>query len=226
MSTKIYPYTAGDQLQRIIGQFTRAFSGFQVMDGVGHDGNDPVLYRVPVLYATMDRLVAAMLNKRGYFKSNRAIPVMSVRHAGTQLYPQRRQASTIVDTYKNSDGSTTERLIGVPIIMNMEVSLICSSNTELYQLFEQIMLLFNPRLEVTVSDDGHNAENTIEIELTSINDERTIQLGGDKEVYQMTLSFDFKTALNYPYGFNDAIINQIEMNINSGDAILIVDEDT
>ena len=227
MSNAVYPYRSGKQIRKLIGQFARVFSGFQVQDGVGHDGESPVLYRVPVMAASTDRVVTAMLNNNSYFKNNRELPIISVSCSNVSLNPQRRQNTHHRDVINTGNGhEQTERIIGVPIVMTMEVGLLCSSKDELYDLLEQIVLLFNPSMAITLSSDANNLSHTAEVFISNIQDESTIPLGSSSAINQKTLTFEFKTNINYPHGTYNAIIEQIEVNVNEGEAIVIIDEDT
>ena len=219
MSTKIYPYVCDDQFDRMIGQFTRAFSGFQVTDRGKPNG----LYRVPVVYGAMDRVTAAMINKHGYFKSNRSLPIMAVVNTGIDIDVDRKQSNRHIDniTTEIKVGSTesTQRIIGPPIKMNMEVSMMCSSKTELYQLLEQILLVFNPRLAVTLDDDKTNTDSVTEIELISLSPEISYPLSTEQSTTICTLSFSFSTRLTYPNGTLNNLILDVQSNVIASDEL-------
>ena len=55
------------------------------------------------------------------------------------------------------------RLVGTPLVLNYDLAIICSSTTELFQLLEQILLVFNPRVTINVDDKKENASYITEI---------------------------------------------------------------
>ena len=211
MSVKIYPYHSGKQFDKMIGQFSRAFSGFQI------DNGDGTYERVGVVYGALDRVTAAMMNKRGYFASNRHLPVMSIVNTGLEINTERKQSNRHIDTITQEIQvgltSSAERIIGTPLTMFMDVSLMCSSKTELYDLLEQILLVFNPRLAVTIDDDKTNADAITEIELVSLSPEINYPLGTDVSTVLCTLSFSFATRLIYPHGVINNLILDIQTNM-------------
>jgi len=219
--TTVYPYRSGQQIERMIGQFNRVFAGFQVRDGVDRTNeNIPQFYRVPVVYGAMDRITASIINKRGYFASNRPLPIISINNTGFVYDTTRKQSASHVDMLmKDANGNSVSRILGVPMRVNMEVNIMASSKSELYELLEQILLIFNPRVTFTLSSDLANPDYLSEITLDSINPEMAYPLSTQMESSVMGLQFSFPTRIQYPHGTINSIIHQIEQNI-------VMDNDT
>lgn len=214
---EIYEYRRGEQLERHIGQFMRVFAGFQVSDGVQRNGSY-LTKKVPVVYGNMSRIVASILSKRD-FLANQTLPIMAVNMSGLSPDLDNRRTQHYRDerVVSKPDGKlgVLERLTGPAFIMNMELSVYASSTTELFDIIEQIVLIFNPRVAIQTSSDLYDADYITEISLTGFQPEMMYPMGTDKPVVMMTLQFEMPMRFKYPKGFGDKIIEQIIANVKS-----------
>lgn len=207
-----YEYRYDSQFQNYIAQFLRVFSGFQyVKDSEGN------LERIPVHYGPQDRIVAKIINKRQSFP-NTKIPLIAGVMSGIEKNPERKRAtdySGSVSLKLNSDGSytTLERLIGPSFTINMDVAIIASSTEQLFEIVEQILLVFNPRVSIQLSEDVKDQNYNTEISLEGINNEINYPLGTENKFVSMTLNFSMEARLDYPQKFNDSIIEKIITNL-------------
>lgn len=223
--TTVYEYRYDAQFERAIGQFMRVFAGFQVRDGVDRNGGSGATTEtVPVYYATVDRVIADMMSKRRHFSSTN-IPLMVVNMEAFELDIEERGPKWHRDEYGTEETPTEviERLIGPGVILNMSLSILASSREELFQIVEQILLIFNPKITLNVDDSKANADYLTEIELTGVSDETSFPIGTSNPAVSMTMNFRVPIRLKYPHGINDRIINSITMNIkdyDSGDVFL------
>lgn len=219
---EIYEYRRGEQLERHIGQFMRVFSGFQVRDGVVRNG-EFLTKKVPVVYGNMSRIVASILTKRD-FLANAQLPIMAVSMAGltpdldNKRTPHHREERAV--ERGNGEVEVLERLTGPPFTMNMELSVYASSTTELFDIIEQIVLIFNPRVAIQSTSDMYDADYITEISLTGLQPEIMYPMGTDKPVVMMTLQFDLPMRFKYPKGFSNKIIEQIIANVKDDDGEL------
>jgi len=214
----LYPYRDTNQIERYISQFMRVFSGFQVRDGVERNGQF-LTKRVPVVYGNMSRVVAHIL-KRGETFTNQRIPLFAVNMAGLEMdLAGRRPSSYHMDTVTTmrvnpEDPKQVDRLIGPAYIMNMEVSIYASSTKELFNILEQVLLIFNPRITINVDNSSYNSDYITQITLTGIQDEIQYPMGTDAKIVVATLGFSVPIRLRYPYSEDTAkLINEIHLNI-------------
>lgn len=218
---EIYEYRRGDQLERHIGQFMRVFSGFQVRDGVERNG-EFLTKKVPVVYGNMSRIVASVLSKRD-FLANSNLPIMAVNMSGISPDPDNRRTQhhreERVVTKPDGSVGVLERLTGPSFIMNMELSVYASSTTELFDIIEQIVLVFNPRVAIQTSSDLYDADYITEISLSGIQPEMMYPMGTEKPVVMMTLQFEMPIRFKYPKGFGSKIIEQIIANVKSDEDV-------
>tara|TARA_Y100000593_G_C4308288_1_gene336939 strand:+ start:896 stop:1612 length:717 start_codon:yes stop_codon:yes gene_type:complete len=224
MTTTLYPYRNGEQFKKYIGQFIRVFSGFQVRDGVERAGSFRTK-RVPVVYGSMSRVVANVLTQNKRFLSS-TVPLLAVNMASIDIDTESKRNSYHTDhisKHRIGSDSTLSRKAGPGFILGMELSIYASSTTELFEILEQILLIFNPRVAIQVDTDANNADYITDIVLTGIQPEIQYPLSTEKEVLMLTMTFDVPVRLVYPHGVDDTkIIHEITSNIidESGEDIL------
>lgn len=218
--TTVYNFRKGDQIERYIGQFMRVFSGFQVQDGVERN-SELVTKRVPVVYGNMSRIVATILNKRDFLANNR-IPMIAANMISLEPDPSNKRSPHHVDirNVKSPNGAVINQLSGPAFIMNMEISVYASSTTELFEIVEQILLIFNPRVAIQTSSDLYDSNYITDIALTGIQPEIQYPMGTEHPIVTMSIQFEVPIRLKYPRGFSDNIIEQIIANVKTTDDVI------
>lgn len=232
MST-LYPYRYGKQFEKYLSQFGRVFSGFQVQDGVTRgDSYDPYTRRVKVVYGSMSRVVASILNKRESF-TNGTLPLIAFNLTGIEPDNENKKNSRHVDhvSFRNTVGEIQayERLMGPAFVMNIELAIYASSTTEMFSLVEQILLIFNPRIAIQTDNSVYNPNYITEIELESINNEINYPMGQEARVVQQTMNFRVPIRLSYPTDTNASFIEDIRARIfaSSEEGLdVLLDEET
>lgn len=208
----LYPYRESKQFERYIGQFMRVFSGFQVPTG-RNSGQD--IKRIPVVYGAMDRVVASILNNRETF-TNHKLPIIACVMTGLTIDENNKAPNKHRDYIGSrgyGDGTVTERIMGLPLIMNMDVSIYASSSTEMFLILEQILLIFNPRVTIQIDSSANNADYLTDIILEGIQPEIDYPMGGNNRTVMLTLNFSIPVRLSYPRGKNSNYIDTVKQNI-------------
>jgi hypothetical protein len=148
------------QIRRYITQTIRVFSNFVVKYG------DGTLHRVPVMYGDADRQVANILRGNSENKTN-SVPRISVYVTALEMDKERLSDATYVGkmhirerevlngTYTQAQGRnyTIERLMPTPFKLTMKVDIWAANTDQKLQIMEQILVLFNPSLELQTSDN-------------------------------------------------------------------------
>jgi len=192
------------QIRRFLLQFIRAFSNFQVEYGKDGDGNN-TLVTVPVKYGDATRMVSNILRDGS---ENKIIPTPMVSCYITAMeYAQARmQDPTFIDKrhirmrkfdddkgeYLTVQGNafTVERLMPVPYNLTINIDVWTSNTNQKLQLLEQILVLFNPALEVQSTDNYLDWTSLSYIELQSTTwSSRTVPAGVDEMIDVATLTF-------------------------------------
>jgi len=213
-----YTYFYSGQIRNYISQFMRVFAGLQCQDGVDRD-NDGLndMRTVNLHYGDMERIVANVLYKDNTFQSN-TIPIIAAYLVQLELNDEIRKAphhiENIVRT-RESDNTriANSRLMPVPYKAIMDLSIYASNNSQMFQIMEQILMLFNPDLVIQKSDNIIDWSYLTRVKLVAINNEANNPSGPDERFISQTISFEFDVWLNFPAKEYSGIIKQIELNV-------------
>lgn len=200
------------QIRRYISQTIRALSNFVVKYG------DGTLHRVPVMYGDADRQVASIIRNNSENKIN-SVPRISVYVNSLSLDRERLADSSYVgkvhirerDFLTDSNGDPTrytqgqgrnytiERLMPTPFSLKMKVDIWSSSTDQKLQILEQILVLFNPSLELQTNDNYVDWTSLTVLNLNDINwSSRTVPVGSDTPIEVATLTVDTPIWLSPP----------------------------
>jgi len=197
-----------------ITQFMRVFSGFSVEYGVDRDGDNKNDQKTaPVYYGSPDRIVANVLHKEGVSYTT-SLPIMSALLTAIELNPENRRTNyheENVTRVRGSDGAwvVNQKIIGVPYRFSMDLSIYASNTNQMFQLLEQIMMMFNPKLTIQKSDNIIDWSYLTEIELVAVTQETNIPAATDERMVMWTLSFLMDVWLDYPMKESAGVIEQI-----------------
>lgn len=166
ISLKRKPFFYDAQIKRMLCQLMSVFAGYQVMTGNQRDGRRRFI-DVPIIYGDHSHAVAYSMNG-GSDNAMASLPIMSLYMTGLQQKAEWRQNPQHYETYhfieraRDPDGNplvnipgkrrTVERYMPVPYDLNFEVSMWASNNDQGYQLVEQICSVFNPDMDVMLSN--------------------------------------------------------------------------
>lgn len=218
-----YPYRESKQIERYISQIMRVFSGFQTRDNVGGEPKN-----VPVVYGNMSRLVAHLLKKGDGYINNK-VPMFAVNLGGIEIDQERSRNFHHREHFNTrkwnpDDPKNVDRIVGPAFNLNVEVSVYASSISELLDIVEQVLLIFNPRLTIQVDSSVYNSDYITEISIDSIQPDIQYPMGTDKRIVSLTMNLSVPVRLSYPRSVDeDSIIEQIRLNIfdqSRGDILL------
>src|SRR6056300_1336469 len=199
------------QIRRYVTQFMRIFIGFKFEAG---DGKQQT---VPVMYGDLTRQVANIIRENSENKLP-TVPRMACYVTGLQTDPSRLSDPTFVSkvnirerryqeqddgtrTYTGEQGKnvTVERLMPTPYTLSMKADIWTSNTTQKLQLLEQILVLFNPALEIQSTDNylDWGSLSYINLENTTWSN-RSVPVGVDETIDIATLSFKMPIWLSAP----------------------------
>lgn len=207
-----YWYTA--QLRNYRLQFIRAFSNFYYSTGNNADGT-PVLVQVPCRYGDPTR-IASMVVRGNSENKILTTPFITCYIGGMTTAATRRQAPQLQETiqvderqydqdlqqYDNTPGNrySIQRYMPVPYDMTMDVAIWTNNESVKEQLLEQIMVLYNPAIEIQTSNNPLDwtvlsyIEMDTQLQWTS----RSIPVGTDNPIDVTSLTFKFPIWINPP----------------------------
>jgi hypothetical protein len=221
------------QIRRYVTQFMRVFIGFQYkINGE--------LRHVPVSYGDISRQVANIIKENSENKLP-TVPKIACYISGLEMDTTRMSDATFVskvnirerryeDTengreYQNVQGAgyTVERLMPTPFKLSMKADIWTASTEQKLQLLEQVLVLFNPSLEIQTTDNYIDWTSLSVLDLRSINfSSRTIPAGAESEIDICTMEFEIPIWLTPPAKVKKlGIVQTIVSNIfkETGDVI-------
>ena len=192
-------YFYDGQIRRYITQIMRVVSNFAVDDGKGGQK------QVPVMYGDLTRQVANIIRENSENKLPSA-PRMSVYITGLELNRELTADATFVkktnireraydeegEEYLNFQGKnyTVETIMPTPYLLRVNVDIWSSSTDQKLQILEQILVLFNPSLEIQTTDNFVDWTSLSVLNLDNVQfSNRSIPVGIDSEIDIATLTF-------------------------------------
>lgn len=217
----IYHYFYQQQLRSYIRQFMSIFSGLQVQ--TGRSDCEPEMISVPCIMGFRDRVVSAIMSGN---TQNRmmSLPVMSAYMVNLEMAPERRKAPALIDqrVMMNVGGvfpddlTTLKRAMPVPYNMEVELSIMASNVDQLHQILEQILVLFNPDIQIQRTDSPYDWTMITSVELTNISNEENYPIADKGRTIIWTLTFKMPIFISVPIGVKDDLVRKITIDIANG----------
>jgi len=205
-------YFYDGQLRRYVTQFMRIFIGFKWQAGDGEQKT------VPVLYGNMSRQVANIIKENSENKLP-TVPRVACYITGLEMATDRLADPTFISKvnirerrytdadgdglveYQNTQGGnyTVERLMPTPFKLTMKADIWTSNTDQKLQLLEQILVLFNPSLEIQTTDNYIDWTSLSVVNLGGINfSSQSIPQGADTEIDVCSIEFDMPIYITPP----------------------------
>jgi len=234
------------QIRRFLLQFSRIFSNFQVEYGRNESGQNDTLVRVPVRYGDSSRQAQTIIQQNSAnelpstpmmtfyitdLKYNRAM-IQDPSFVSTIAVRQRTYDS-MTDTYETTQGNafTIDRLMPVPFELTLKLDMWTSNTNQKMQLLEQILVLFNPSLELQSTDNYIDWTSLTTVYLEDVTwSSRSIGAGNTEAVIDIaTLTFRLPMYISSPakvkkLGVVERIIASI-YDANGDASLAITDND-
>jgi len=202
------------QVRRYLEQFIRLFSGLSVRIGVDEHGIE-TFQRVPVRYGDSSRMASAVLrqNSENFMQS---VPAMAVYISDMALADNRRMNPTHqekVQVYEKKynpstgkyvsgqvgDTYTIERYMPVPYDLTINVDVWTSNTEQKLQLLEQLLVLFNPSVNIRSSSNAFDWSALTYVEMKGLTwSSRSIPIGTEDNIDIASLQFHVPIYINPP----------------------------
>ena len=222
------------QIRRYILQFIRMMSNFTYVTGTNSKGVSETL-QVPVKYGDMSRQVAQIIRKGS---ENTLIPAPQVACYITNLAYDRdrmynpyhidkkhireREFDTTTNEYTGAPGQghTIERIMPTPFELTFRADIFTTNTDQKLQILEQILVLFNPALELQTTDNFLDWTSLSFVELTDIQfTSRAIPQGIADEIDVASLTFRTPIFISPPAKLKKlGVIEKIVMSIYDEEA--------
>lgn len=202
------------QVRRYLEQFMRLFSGLSVRIGVDDNGIE-TFQRVPVRYGDASRMASSILrnNSENFMQT---VPAIAIHISDMALADARRMNPTHqekVQVYEKKynpstgkyisgqvgDSYTIERYMPVPYDLTINVDVWSSNTEQKLQLVEQLLVLFNPSVNIRSSSNAFDWSALTYVEMRGLTwSSRTIPVGTDDQIDVATLQFYVPIYINPP----------------------------
>ena len=217
------------QIRRYILQFIRMMSNFSYVTGKNSKGQSETL-QVPVKYGDMSRQVAQII-KKGSENTLIAAPQISCYITNVaydrdrMLNPyhidkkhiRERAVDPATGQYTGAPGQshTIERIMPTPFQINFRADIFTTNTDQKLQILEQLLVLFNPALELQTTDNFLDWTSLSYVELTNVNyTSRAIPQGIADEIDVASLDFLTPIYLSPPAKLKKlGVIEKIIMSI-------------
>ena len=203
-----------EQIRRFLLQFARIFSNFQVEYGRNEEGTAHTLIRVPVRYGDATRQAQTILQENSA-SGMPATPLMTFYISGldydrprmqepyfvSKINVRQRTYDEATNSYETTQGNafTIERLMPVPYKLTLKLDIWTSNTNQKMQILEQMLVLFNPSLEIQSTDNyiDWTSLSIVELESTQWTN-RTIPQGTENPIDIATLTFALPIWISSP----------------------------
>lgn len=214
-------YFYSKQIQKHLVQFMEVFRGLDVYTGINGSGGVEAI-NVPVMYGSQDKVTASIVAGNTQNRMTR-LPVMSAYMSDISMAPERYKG---VDVEKKAnylprggsfpeDVTTITQLMSTPYHLGMQLCIYTSNLDTQLQLLEQILVLFNPSIQIQTSDSEFDQAKITTVTLTGIGLEENYPVGTERRVIITTLTFDMILYLQVPSLVRDEVIRKISMRMNT-----------
>ena len=196
------------QIRRYITQLIRMLSNFSYKDG---DGD---LRQVPVMYGDITRQVAHIIRDNsenkipsapriGVYVTDLAIDRDRTADPSytSKVHIREREFDTTNNEYLNTQGKnyTVERLMPTPYNLSIKADIWSTNTDQKLQIMEQILMLFNPSLEIQTTDNYIDWTSLTVVNLDSVTfSSRSIPVGTESEIDVGSLTFTTPIYISPP----------------------------
>jgi hypothetical protein len=212
-------YFCQQQFKKHIVQFMEIFRGLEVMTGINASGGIETI-SVPIMYGSIDRVAGSILAKNTQNNPLR-LPVMSANMSALDLSTdkfkgidtEKMMAYTPLGGVFPNDTVTVSQIMAIPFNLTMELHIFSNNNDVRWQILEQILVLFNPSVQIQTSDAKFDGSKITKVDLTSITNSENLPLGGDRRIITDTLTFNVTIYLVAPSKIRDDRIKDIQIRV-------------
>ena len=213
-------YYYNKQFRKHIIQFMAIFTGLKVSVGKNDFNSATNLIEVPIIYGSRDRVVEHIFSENTQNKMLR-LPILStniidITLATDRLAGQNQERNEIKVKRGGSipdDLQHHASLKPVPYEVQLEVAINVSNTDQHFQILEQILLLFNPSLQIQVSDNYGDQQSIIEVFLQSVTLDENYAPGTDDRIISSTMIFSYIMYLSSPVDLRNKIVKDIQISV-------------
>lgn len=214
-------YFYSGQIRKAQVQFSAIFTELRVKIGKNNFDSQTDLMTVPVKIGSIDRVVGAIMAGNTQNKPIR-VPMIATQMLGMELAydfikgsnQQARHTTFPVGSDLPNGGKVIQKLMPFPYFLTMEAALIASNEYQHQQMLEQILLLFNPDLQIQISDGYNDWTKITHVELTGVGLDTAYPIDAERRLITTNLQFKVLCYLSPPVNIRDNYIKRIKLRIS------------
>ena len=215
-------YFYDEQLKKYLAHFMNIFTGLTVRTGK-RDEEEYTEMAVPVTYGSKDRVAAAIASGNTQNKPIR-LPAMSAYMTGMSFAPGRNAGSGTSRTVPflkqggimPHDVTSIVQYRPIPYDIRIDLTIYTTNIDQHFQLLEQILIYFNPVLQIQHTDAAFDMTKITSVELESINFNENYMPGTTRRKIQSTLTFYMPVWISAPVAMRDNLTKKILTKIHTG----------
>lgn len=228
---KDYYYDA--QVERYFIQFMAIFTGLQCQIGKNdRSGDENKLIPVPLFHGKRDRVAGWI--KAGFTQNKLLrLPIMSSAIVNLEMAPESRKGIGQVRRVNYvprgglipNDIQSVTQYMPIPYRLFTDVFIWTSNVQQRYQILEQLLMVFDPTLQIQSTDAQFDWTKITSVELVGINYEDNYPIGNDARLLITTLNFSFPIYISPPADYRSNFVKDVYMRIGAIEAGSITNEE-
>ncbi len=208
-----------EQIKKYILQFMAVFSNLKVRFAAT-ETRDEALIPVYLTYGAKDRVVASIIGDNTQNKPLR-LPTMAANLVNIDIATDRMKGQGTNRRFNTlprggllpDDIKTIDQRMPIPYNMTMDLSIFTSNLDEHFQILEQLLVLFNPQIDIQRSEDPFDWTRLSTVRLVSVNNELNYPSGAERRMIQTTLQFIVEMHLAVPTKLREDYIKTIQLRV-------------
>lgn len=215
-------YYYGEQFRNYIIQFMAIFGGLKVAIGKNDFNSQTNKIEVPILHGSQDRVVAAIKAENTQNKPIR-VPVLSAVMVSLDIDPDLMRGTGQTQTTVSlplgetlPDGlKVVKKRRPVPYRMGMELTIYASNVDQHLQMLEQILMLFDPTMQIQINDALEDWSKITTVTLEQIALDTDTSGSTSRRIITSTLQFTFPVYLSPPFDFKETYIKSVKLRLSA-----------
>ena len=217
-----HDYYYGAQIRRYIAQFSQVFAGMYVTVGKNKNAGTNRYVRVPIVYGSPDKVVASIKSEHVQNKPPR-LPLFSIKLESISINMDRKSGTNT--EYRNvvfpaggditKDMKTLYRSKPLPYNFTFGVTAYTTNSDQMFQLLEQILMLFDPLLQFQTSDARYDWTKIVDAELTGISIDDNRSADTDGRIMQVSFDFEVRLYMAPPANIKNTVIKDLRLRVEA-----------
>ena len=212
-----------NQIKKYLLQFNAIFQDMQVQVGK-NDTRDEQLIPVPIVIGSMDRVAAAAATGHTQNKHIR-LPMMSSNISGFEIARDRfkgigmeqREVYLPLGGALPHDARVVRQRMAIPYRLTVDLMVYTSNKDQQFQIMEQIMMLFDPAIQIQTTDSAIDPSRITTVELTMISSEDNFPPGTESRNSMITFTFTVDAYIQIPATVKQDYVKRIIARVSAVD---------